>query len=74
MLKTRAIVAAAVGLLLIIVAVVYFVLPASDLPAFFPGYRAGDTAHHFKHGIGALLLGLSGFTFAWFNSKPAKRR
>src|SRR5205085_12667757 len=37
-------------------------------PSFFPGHEAGLTKYHYKHGIGALLLGLGCFAFAWFQS------
>lgn len=70
--KTLTLVAAVIGLLLVIAGLIYFVQPASNLPAFFPGHQPGDAAHHFKHGIGAVLLGMAAFAFAWFNSKPSR--
>ena len=50
------------GVVLLIVAGVYFLLPADQLPAFFPGHEAGVTHVHTKHGIvagvaGVVLLG-----------------
>ncbi|MGI8419512.1 MAG: hypothetical protein ACR2LN_02600 [Candidatus Levyibacteriota bacterium] len=57
-----------IGLLLVIVAIVYFMTPASSLPSFFPGHQAGLSTHHYKHGIGSLFLGLACFAFAWFQS------
>ena len=65
-------VAAIVGVLLLVIAAVYFVQPASSLPSFFPGFEPGQAAHHTKHGIGAGLLALAFFAFAWFQSKPRK--
>ena len=38
------------------VAIVYWVEPASSLPGFFPGHDAGSDHHHVKHGIAALLV------------------
>jgi uncharacterized membrane protein HdeD (DUF308 family) len=63
-----------VGVILIIVAVIYFVEPAKSLP--FPnflGHESGSTHHHIKHGIAALLLGIACFVFAWFQSGPDRR-
>jgi uncharacterized membrane protein YecN with MAPEG domain len=61
-----------VGLLLIVAAVMYFTMSASALPAFLPGHEAGLATKHYKHGIGALLLGLVCFAFAWFQSGKKK--
>ncbi len=55
-----------VGVLLVILAIVYWVTPAGSLPAFLPGYLAGSSTIHVKHGIGALLLGLAAFAYVWF--------
>jgi len=57
-----------VGLLLIAVAIVYWVEPAKSLPGFFPGHEAHSTHHHVKHGIAALVVGLAVLVFAWFQS------
>lgn len=57
-----------VGLLLVLTAFVYFTTPANALPNFLPGHETGLTKIHYKHGIGALFLGLACFAFAWFNS------
>ena len=45
---------------------VYFVLPADQLPGFFPGHEAGVTRIHAKHGIvaGGLGIVLLGVAFA----------
>jgi hypothetical protein len=66
-------IAVVVGILLIAVAVIYWVEPAKSLP--FPdflGHEAGSTHHHVKHGIAAFLLGVGCFVFAWFQSGPRK--
>jgi hypothetical protein len=63
--------AVVVGLLLIVVAVIYFADSASALPSFFPGHQAGSAHHHVKHGIAALLLGLACLVLAWFQTGPA---
>ena len=61
------------GVLLIALAVVYFAEPAKGLPTMFPGYAAGSTHHHVKHGIAALLLGIGALVIAWFQSGPEMR-
>jgi hypothetical protein len=65
--------AALAGLVLIVIAVVYFVEPAKSLPSFFPGHQAGSSHHHAKHGIAALALGLAALAFAWFQTGPKSR-
>lgn len=62
------------GVLLIVVAVIYFVEPAHSLPSFFPGHLSATDAeaghHHTKHGIAALVVALALFAFAWFQTGP----
>jgi hypothetical protein len=60
------------GIILVIIAVVYWAEPASSLPSFFPGHAAGSSHHHVKHGIAAFLLGIACFVFAWFKSGPKR--
>ena len=61
------------GIVLVIIAVVYFADSAADLPSFLPGHQAGSAHHHVKHGIAALIVGLGAFVFAWFQTGPASR-
>ena len=49
---------ALLGVVLLVVAAVYFVVPADQLPGFFPGHEAGVTHTHIKHGILAGILGV----------------
>jgi hypothetical protein len=69
---SRALTVAAVvlGVLLVVVAVVYWIDTAKRLPSFFPGHDAASTTVHVKHGIAALLLGLGCLVFAWFQTGP----
>jgi hypothetical protein len=62
--------AVVVGILLLVVAAIYFVDSASSLPSFFPGHQAGSSHVHVKHGIAALALGLGCLIFAWFQTGP----
>ena len=64
--------AVVLGIVLIVIAVIYWVEPADSLPSFFPGHEAGSSHHHVKHGIAAFLVGLACLAFAWFNSGPKK--
>jgi uncharacterized membrane protein HdeD (DUF308 family) len=75
MTKNRSLIAPAIalGVILIVVAIVYFVDPAKSLPSFFPGHHSGSTHHHVKHGIAALVVGLGCFVFAWFQTGPSSR-
>lgn len=62
------------GVVLLVVAVIYFVEPEHSLPSFFPGHASASSAeanhHHTKHGIAALVVALGCFAFAWFQSGP----
>jgi Na+/H+ antiporter NhaD/arsenite permease-like protein len=62
------------GVVLIVVAVIYFVTPEHSLPSFFPGHSSASGAeanhHHTKHGIAALVVALACFVFAWFQTGP----
>jgi hypothetical protein len=71
--RVLAIGAVVVGVLLLVVAVVYFVEPASSLPAAMPGHEAGSSHHHVKHGIAALVVALALFAYAWFATGPEAR-
>jgi hypothetical protein len=46
------------GVVLLVVAAVYFLVPADQLPGFLPGHEAGVTRVHGKHGIVAGVAGL----------------
>jgi hypothetical protein len=67
----------ALGIVLIVVAIVYFLTPEHALPAFFPGHVAAGSpeanGHHTKHGIAALVVALACFAFAWFQTGPKAR-
>jgi uncharacterized membrane protein HdeD (DUF308 family) len=65
------------GVVLIVVAIVYFAEPAKSLPSFFPGHVSASASeadhHHTKHGLAALVVGLACFAFAWFQTGPKAR-
>ncbi|HEV3353917.1 MAG TPA: hypothetical protein VG076_13400 [Acidimicrobiales bacterium] len=62
----------AVALVFVILAVVYFVTPANQLPSFFPGHQAGLTKHHTKHGLAALGVAVVALIGAWFTTAPSR--
>ena len=47
-----------VGVALLVVAAVYFLVPADSLPPFFPGHEAGLARVRVKHGIATGVVGL----------------
>ena len=54
------------GLALIVIAAVYFLVPADALPGFFPGHEAGVTRMHYKHGIVTGVVGVVLLMVGWF--------
>jgi uncharacterized membrane protein len=54
------------GVVLLVVAGVYFLLPADQLPSFLPGHEAGVMRVHTKHGIVAGVAGLVLLGTGWW--------
>jgi hypothetical protein len=46
------------GVVLLVIAAVYFLVPADQLPGFFPGHEAGVARVHMKHGVVAGVAGI----------------
>lgn len=46
------------AVILIILAGVYFFVPANSLPSFIPGYDATMTTVRFKHGVAAFVVAI----------------
>jgi hypothetical protein len=61
------------GVVLVVIAAIYWAEPAKSLPSWLPGHEAGSNHHHVKHGIAAFLLGLACLVFAWFQSGQTAR-
>ena len=59
-------IAVILGLAFAAVAIVYWVMPAGSLPGFLPGFEAGSTLVHVKHGIAAALAAVLFFAFGWY--------
>ena len=53
------------GIVLLVVAAVYFLLPADSLPAFFPGHETGLARIRVKHGLLSGGLGIVFLAGAW---------
>ena len=70
--RLLALLAVALGIVLIVIAIVYWVEPAKSLPGFFPGHQAGSNHHHVKHGIASFLVGVACLVFAWFRTGPKR--
>ena len=66
--------AVVVGVALIVLAVVYWIEPASSLPSFIPGHEAGSAHHHVKHGIAAFFVGVALLVYAWFQTGGDKTK
>jgi hypothetical protein len=54
------------GVVLLIVAAVYFLMPADQLPSFMPGHEAGVMRVHSKHGIVAGAAGIVLLVAGWW--------
>jgi hypothetical protein len=54
------------AIICVIAAVMYFVMPAGQLPAFMPGYEVGSVHVHVKHGVIALAAAVVLFLIGWF--------
>jgi len=54
------------GVLLIVVAAIYLLVPADSLPAFFPGHEAGLPRPRMKHGLAAGAVGIILVALGWF--------
>jgi hypothetical protein len=63
------IVAILLGLVFAAVAIVYWSMPAGSLPGFLPGFEAGSTLVHVKHGIAAAIVALLCFAFGWYTGR-----
>ena len=54
------------GVVLLVVAAVYFLLPADQLPSFLPGHEVGVARMHTKHGIVAGTAGIVLLVTGWW--------
>ena len=62
-------VAIILGLAFAAVAIVYWTMPAGSLPSFMPGFEAGSSLVHVKHGIAAAAAAVVCFGFGWYSGR-----
>ena len=62
-------VAIILGLAFAAVAIVYWTMPAGQLPSLLPGFEAGSSLVHVKHGIAAAAAAILLFTFGWYTGR-----
>jgi hypothetical protein len=53
------------AIICVIAAVMYFVIPAGQLPTFMPGYLAGSSHIHTTHAIAAAVAAVVLFVLGW---------
>ena len=61
-----------IGIALIVVAVVYFLMPADQLPGFFPGHESGLARIRLKHGLLSGAVGLVLLAVGWFMGRKLR--
>ena len=54
------------GVILIVAAAVYFLVPADALPTFFPGHETGLMRIRTKHGMLSGALGIALLALSWW--------
>jgi hypothetical protein len=54
------------GIALLVVAGMYFLMPADALPAFFPGHETGLARMRYKHGMVSGATGVVLLVTSWF--------
>jgi hypothetical protein len=57
-----------VGLAFVALGIYYMVTPAGSLPHGLPGYLAGSSHKHLKHGFAALAVAAACGIVAWFST------
>jgi hypothetical protein len=60
------------AIICVIVAIVYFTMPAGSLPTFMPGYAAGSTHIHRTHGIAAVIAAVVLLLIGWATSRSKR--
>ena len=66
-----ALVALAAGIVLVVIAVIWFALPAKSLPGFM-GHIDGATVHRNKRGAASLVVGLIVLAYAAYELRPIR--
>jgi uncharacterized membrane protein len=64
-IRSMRLIAYLLAIICVIAAVMYFVMPAGQLPTFMPGYEVASTHIHTKHAVIALVAGVVLFLIGW---------
>jgi amino acid permease len=67
-MKVRTVVLGLLAVVFLALAVYYVVTPADSLLHFMPGYQAGVTSTHVKHGLAAFVLAVGCGILLWFST------
>ena len=67
-------VAVVFGVVFVLLAGVYALVPADALPSFVPGFDPALHTMHVKHGLASLFVGVGLRLYAWFATRSEKRR
>jgi len=54
------------AIICVVAAVMYFTMPAGQLPTFMPGYLAGSDHIHKTHALAAVVAAVVLFVAGWF--------
>jgi uncharacterized membrane protein len=60
------------AIICVIAAVVYFVMPAGQLPTFMPGYIAGSAHIHHSHAVAAAVAAVVLFVVGWYFGRSGR--
>jgi hypothetical protein len=60
------------AIICVIVAGVYFFVPAGSLPSFMPGYEAGSAHLHMKHAVTAAVAAVVLFVIGWIVGRSGR--
>jgi hypothetical protein len=69
MTRPLPLIAGLLGVLFLVIAATYWLVPVGSLPSFSPGFEAGSAHVAHKHAVGSLIIALVLFTFAWLQSR-----
>jgi drug/metabolite transporter (DMT)-like permease len=72
-LSPIAILAVLAGIVLVVIAVMYFAVGANDLPSFIPGHADKGTGTHPKRGVAVAVVAGLCFLYAWTAVRGARR-
>jgi hypothetical protein len=72
MTRPLPLIAGLLGVVFLVLAAVYWLVPSGSLPSFLPGFEAGSDHVHLKHAFASLIVALVLFAVAWFSGRPSR--